>query len=90
MVALREDLRLALDCVAFARELGIVPDGWQEDLLRSSGGRVLLNCSRQSGKSTMSAVIALHRALPSRISRIVPRPSSQAVTGTLRQDRRLL
>jgi len=63
MVALREDLRLALDCVAFARELGIVPDGWQEDFLRSSADRVLLNCSRQSGKSTMSAVIALHRAL---------------------------
>ena len=63
MVELRDDLRLALDCVAFAEKLGIVPDGWQEDLLRSSADRVLLNCSRQSGKSTMSAVIALHRAL---------------------------
>jgi Terminase large subunit, T4likevirus-type, N-terminal len=60
---LRDDLRLALDRVAFAAELGIVPDGWQEDFLRSSAERVLLNCSRQSGKSTMSAVIALHRAL---------------------------
>src|SRR5215207_6165074 len=63
MVALRNDLRLALDRVAFAEELGIVPDAWQEDFLRSSVDRVLLNCSRQSGKSTMSAVIALHRAL---------------------------
>src|SRR5687767_843552 len=63
MVALRDDLRLALDRVAFAEKLGIVPDGWQEDFLRSSADRVLLNCSRQSGKSTMSAVIALHRAL---------------------------
>jgi hypothetical protein len=63
MVELRDDLRLALDRVAFAEKLGIVPDGWQEDLLRSSAERVLLNCSRQSGKSTMSAVIALHRAL---------------------------
>jgi hypothetical protein len=63
MVELRDDLRLALDRVAFAEKLGVVPDGWQEDLLRSSADRVLLNCSRQSGKSTMSAVIALHRAL---------------------------
>jgi hypothetical protein len=63
MVELRDDLRLALDRVAFAEKLGIVPDEWQEDLLRSSADRVLLNCSRQSGKSTMSAVIALHRAL---------------------------
>jgi hypothetical protein len=45
---LRDDLRLALDRVAFAAELGIVPDGWQEDFLRSSAERVLLNCSRQS------------------------------------------
>jgi hypothetical protein len=63
MVALRDDLRLALDRVAFAEKLGIVPDGWQEDFLRSSSDRLLLNCCRQSGKSTMSAVIALHRAL---------------------------
>jgi hypothetical protein len=57
------DLRLALDRVAFAEELGIVPDGWQRDLLRSTANRTLLNCCRQSGKSTMSAIIALHRAL---------------------------
>jgi hypothetical protein len=63
MVGLVEDIRLALDRVAFAERLGIVPDSWQEDFLRSSSDRVLLNCSRQSGKSTMSALTALHRAL---------------------------
>src|SRR5215208_4672851 len=63
MVGLRDDLRLALDRVAFARALGLEPDPWQEDLLRSDADRVLLNCSRQSGKSTISAIIALHRAL---------------------------
>jgi hypothetical protein len=63
MVELRDDLVLALDRVAFAEELGIVPDPWQRDLLRSSSSRTLLNCCRQSGKSTMSALIALHRAL---------------------------
>jgi hypothetical protein len=57
------DLRLALDRVSFASSLGLEPDPWQERLLRSTSPRVLLNCSRQSGKSTMSGVIALHRAL---------------------------
>src|SRR5215217_5248616 len=63
MVALRDDLALALDRVVFAKRVGSIPDPWQEDLLLSSSGRALLNCCRQSGKSTMSAVIALHRAL---------------------------
>jgi len=63
MVGLRDDLRLALDRSAFARALGLDPDPWQEDLLGSSSDRVLLNCSRQSGKSTISVIIALHRAL---------------------------
>src|SRR5215216_2762235 len=63
MVSLVEDLKLALDRVAFARALELDPDAWQRDLLRSTSDRVVLNCSRQSGKSTMTAVIALHRAL---------------------------
>jgi hypothetical protein len=57
------DLAFALDRVSFASSLGLDPDPWQERLLRSTSPRVLLNCSRQSGKSTMSGVIALHRAL---------------------------
>jgi hypothetical protein len=63
MVSLAEDLKLALDRVSFVKRLGLKPDPWQEDLLRSTSDRVLLNCCRQSGKSTMTAVIALHRAL---------------------------
>src|SRR5215212_2763756 len=63
MVSLAQDLALALDRSEFAQALGVDPDSWQEDLLRSSSDRVLLNCSRQSGKSTVSAIIALHRAL---------------------------
>ena len=63
MVTVREDLELALDRVSFAEKLGIVPDAWQRDLLRSGADRVLLNCCRQSGKSTMSALLVLHRAL---------------------------
>lgn len=62
-VSLASDLRFALDRASFAERLGLAPDLWQEDLLRSSSSRTLLNCSRQSGKSTISAIVALHRAL---------------------------
>jgi hypothetical protein len=51
------------DRLEFAFSLGIVPDSWQEQLLGSEASRVLLNCARQSGKSTMAAIIALHQAL---------------------------
>jgi hypothetical protein len=61
---LANDLAYALDPVKFAEEaLGFEPDPWQAQALRWSGKRLLLNCSRQSGKSTTSAVLALHRAL---------------------------
>src|SRR5215211_6183738 len=55
--------RVPEDPVEFARKVGIVPDSWQERLLQSASTRVLLNCARQSGKSTMAAIIALHQAL---------------------------
>ncbi len=61
--SMAQDLRLALDRTAFARRLGVDPDPWQRELLQSSAKRMLLNCSRQSGKSTISAIIALHRAV---------------------------
>jgi hypothetical protein len=51
------------DRLEFARALGIVPDLWQERLLCSEAPRVLLNCARQSGKSTMAGVVALHKSL---------------------------
>jgi Terminase large subunit, T4likevirus-type, N-terminal len=63
VTSLADDMRLALDRVAFARAVGVEPDKWQYDLLRTAAARVLLNCSRQSGKSTMAALLALHRAL---------------------------
>jgi hypothetical protein len=51
------------DAVELARAVGLVPDAWQERVLRWSGKRLLLNCSRQAGKSTTTSVLALHRAL---------------------------
>jgi hypothetical protein len=47
---------LALDC-------GIVPDPWQAELLRTRPRRSLLLCSRQSGKSTVTALTALWEAI---------------------------
>jgi hypothetical protein len=63
MLAMANDLKLALDPVLFSNELGIVPDPWQEKVLRWTGNRALMNCSRQSGKSTVASILALHRAL---------------------------
>jgi Terminase large subunit, T4likevirus-type, N-terminal len=57
------DPNLPHDPVEFARSLGIEPDAWQEDLLRSTAPRILLNITRQGGKSTMAAIMALHQAL---------------------------
>jgi hypothetical protein len=52
------------DRVEFVSSVGLDElDPWQERLLRSNCPRVLLNCSRQSGKSTMAGIIALHQAL---------------------------
>lgn len=46
--------------IELAEACGITPDPWQADLLNSTDPQVILNCSRQSGKSTISALIALH------------------------------
>lgn len=51
------------DRAEFAQVLGLDLDPWQERLLRSDDPRVLLNCCRQSGKSTMAGLLALHKAL---------------------------
>lgn len=60
---LLDDFVAALDPVAFARRVGIEPDAWQRDLLRSNAERMLLLCSRQAGKSTVAALLGLHTAL---------------------------
>jgi hypothetical protein len=61
--ALAQDLLLGLDPVEMARAAGLDPDPWQTQLLRSRERRVLLNCSRQAGKSTMAALLAVHTAV---------------------------
>jgi Terminase large subunit, T4likevirus-type, N-terminal len=56
------DLARALDPVRFAQDASIDPDPWQADLLRNRPRRALLNCSRQSGKTTTCAIAALETA----------------------------
>jgi hypothetical protein len=60
---LGRDFARALDPVALARDCGIEPDDWQSNLLRGNARKELLLCSRQSGKSTATALVALHEAL---------------------------
>jgi len=60
---LAADLALALDPFRLAERAGIAPDPWQAELLRSDDRETLLLCSRQSGKSTVTALLALHAAL---------------------------
>lgn len=38
------------------------PDPWQAEVLRSPSKRILLNCSRQSGKSTVTSILAMWTA----------------------------
>jgi terminase large subunit-like protein len=51
------------DRVAFARQLFPVLDPWQQELLESTAPRILIAAARQSGKSTMCALLALHEIL---------------------------
>jgi Terminase large subunit, T4likevirus-type, N-terminal len=62
-ISLGKDFARALDPVILARDCGIVPDPVQAKILASNSSRLLLNCSRQWGKSTVSAIIAPHTAL---------------------------
>ena len=49
--------------VEFAMQLGIYPDDWQIEVLASDHPRKILCCGRQTGKSTVAAILALHKAL---------------------------
>jgi hypothetical protein len=52
------------DCpVEFAMSMGIEPDPWQIEVLASDHPRKILCCGRQTGKSTVGAVLAVHKAL---------------------------
>lgn len=57
------DIACALDRARLSRRVGIAPDSWQADLLRSEARQIMLNCARQVGKSTTTATLAAHTAI---------------------------
>ena len=63
MTSLRRHLASGLDPVALAARIGMVPDAWQREVLRSPHKRELLVVHRQGGKSVTAAVAAVHAAL---------------------------
>ncbi len=69
-----------LDPVIMARNAGLELDPWQAKLVRSKANRVIVNCSRQTGKSTTTAVLADHTAL------YVPGSTVLLLSPTLRQS----
>jgi hypothetical protein len=55
--------RLRADPATLLALAGMPPDPWQAGVLRSATSRILLLCSRQSGKSATAAALALREAL---------------------------
>jgi hypothetical protein len=52
-----------LDPITLAAYAGFTLDDWQRNLLLSEAHQLIILASRQSGKSTVSSIRALHRAL---------------------------
>ncbi|GEM_PF-168875 len=63
MNALADDFALCADPVVLARRAGLEPDDWQAAALRSRAPRLLLNVTRQGGKSVTTACLGVHTAL---------------------------
>jgi len=78
--SISHDVAAALNLVVFARSLGIEPDPWQREVLLSDSRRIILNCARQTGKSTITAIMALHHAYytPNALVLIVSHTLAQA------------
>ena len=63
MSVLARDLTRMLDPASLMRDAGMEPDVWQGGVLNSDARRMLLLCSRQSGKSTTCAALAVNQAV---------------------------
>lgn len=84
------DIACALDPTLFAEAAAIVCDPWQAGLLRVMPRRGLLLCSRQSGKTTVTAVMALHVAKYTPDALIVVVSPSQRQSAEMLRTIRLL
>src|SRR5438105_999155 len=67
----------------FERAIG-APDDWQADLLQSNARQAILNCARQSGKSTAISVLAVDAMLHQRNALVI------VTSGSMRQSKELL
>lgn len=63
MLDLAADLARHLDPFSVARDVGLDLDPWQGELLESTAPRILLNVTRQGGKSTTCATVAVNCAI---------------------------
>ena len=77
------------DALAFAERLpGFVADELQARVLSSNAHRGILNCSRQWGKSTVAAIMAVHRAVTRpRCLVVVASPSDRQSAELVRKAR---
>jgi Terminase large subunit, T4likevirus-type, N-terminal len=82
-VSLGRDFARAIDPVLLAQDCGINPDPVQAQLLTSTSRKVLINACRQFGKSTTTALIALHEALYNAPAMIILVSPSQQQSGEL-------
>ncbi len=73
----------ATNPVMLAERAGMMPDAWQSDLLRSNARQMILLCSRQAGKSTVTSFLALHEAI------YTPRALVLLLSPSLRQSQEL-
>ena len=71
---------LRADPTGLMATAGMAPDPWQVSLLREPADRTLILCSRQAGKSTVAAALALRVAL------LEPRSPVLLLSPTLRQS----
>lgn len=62
---LAKGIRWALDPLGFAKDVSGFEslDTWQKQVLLSDSKRIVLNCSRQTGKSASASLLALHLAV---------------------------
>jgi hypothetical protein len=79
--------RLRADPCRLMTMAGMTPDPWQTDLLRCSAKRMLLLCSRQAGKSQVSAALALQEALLRPRSLVLLLSRSLRQSGELYRDK---
>src|SRR5262245_8319837 len=68
------------DAVSLMQQSGMEPDPWQVTVARSRSPRILLNCSRQSGKTSLTAALALATAFRE------PRTLTLILSPSLRQS----